>query len=312
MACFHPIEGFTAPGGGITWSPPMGYKDLRMVVPCGRCVGCRIDRVRDWSARMMHEASLHDENCFITLTYNDEHLPKPPTLVKSHFQDFMKRFRRSIEPKQVSYFMCGEYGESNGRPHYHAIIFGYDFGKKVYRGSWGVQAARALRQKKVCNAYSSEELSKLWTFGYSVVGSVTNRSCAYVAAYCMKRITGPMAEKHYERIDQTTGEVYHLLPEYACMSTRPAIGKRWFARFGNDVLGYDAVITGGKLQKVPRYYDKLRAREGGKDLGSELYNAKLERKLEVAKRAADSTPERLAVREEVAIARKKLFSKRDL
>lgn len=257
----------------------------------------------------MHEASLHERNCFITLTYDDEHLPKGGTLVKSHFQDFMKSFRHAISPMRVSYFMCGEYGDLNGRPHYHAIIFGYDFsGDRLLRRRWTAVPSRAdlVKAPKAC--YSSSELAKYWKLGHNAVGPVTPQSAGYVARYCLKKVTGVQADEHYRRVDPDTGEVYWLLPEYANMSTRPAIGKAWFDRFSGDVIAYDGVHIDGKQGTPPRYYDKLRKREDA----MQLRRAKLKRKVKSIRRAADNSPGRLAVREEVAKARLKSLQQRKL
>ena len=155
------------PGGGITWSPPKGYVDLpKAKVPCGQCIGCRLDRARSWSVRMMHEAQLVDEKCFITLTYDDEHLPADGSLRKSDFQKFMKRLRKEYSDRRISYFMCGEYGEENHRPHYHAVLFGVDFED--------VQVLRKRHRGKL--GRTSAILGRLWGLGFSSVGSVTTES----------------------------------------------------------------------------------------------------------------------------------------
>lgn len=312
MACFHPIEGFHRPGGGITFSPPQGYVDLPLMkVPCGQCIGCRLERGRQWTVRMMHEASLHEQNCFITLTYDDKHLPKGGTLLKSDFQDFMKRFRKWLEPKRVSYFMCGEYGAQNGRPHYHAIIFGFDFRGQRYVPGQARDPLDRMGDRRIGRSpkgFQSPELKELWPMGFNYVGTVTPQSCGYVARYCLKKVTGVQADEHYRRIDPDTGEVFWLLPEYANMSTRPGIGKEWYARFGSDVAAYDGVFVDGKRGKPPRYYDRLRKRHDADG----IYEAKLERKRSAVAKAVDNTPDRLAVREHVATARANLFGKRSL
>jgi len=278
-----------------------------MKVPCGQCIGCRIERGRQWTVRLMHEAQMHEHKCFITLTYADEHLPADGSLVKSHFQQFIQRFRDAVRPKRISYFMCGEYGEVNWRPHYHAIVFGHDFGGLVYRKDFAWSRAERLADwRGTC--VPSEELKKYWPLGHNAVGPVTAQSAGYVARYCLKKVTGVLADEHYKRVNPDTGEIVWLLPEYAHMSTRPAIGKAWFDRFASDVSGYDGVFVDGKRGKPPRYYDKLRRRVDD----SGMYRAKLERKRRAFDRASDGTPERLGVREEVARARISVFSKRRL
>lgn len=243
----------------------------------------------------MHEAQVRQPSCFITLTYDDIHLPRPATLVHSHFQKFIKRVRRGISVP-ISYFMCGEYGSLNGRPHYHAVVFGYDFGERVWRPNAG-NFPRIGRTQKGC--YSSTELSRYWTQGVNSVGPVNAQSAKYVAQYCLKKVTGVLADEHYKRVDPETGEVYWLLPEYARMSTRPAVGKAWFDRYGRDVLAYDGVFLDGKRQSPPRYYDKLREQRNA----AELAARKLKRRIKAFAHAVDNTPERLQVREQVTQSR---------
>ena len=101
-------------------------------LPCGQCIGCRLERSRQWAVRCMHEASLHDENSFLTLTYSDENLPPGGSLHLPDFQNFMKRLRKSIAPKRVRFYHCGEYGDILSRPHYHALLFGYDFDDRKF------------------------------------------------------------------------------------------------------------------------------------------------------------------------------------
>lgn len=296
MACFYPLEGWRTPSGGFSASPRAGFTDLpKMKVGCGQCIGCRLDRARDWSARIMHQASLSPANCFITLTYDDLHLPRPATLQHSHFQKFIAKVRRKVG-LPISYFMCGEYGDRTTRPHYHAIIFGYDFGGRIWRPDFG-SFPRLNRAQKGC--YSSEELSRYWTYGYNAVGPVTPASAKYVASYCLKKVTGVRADEHYKRVDPDTGEVYWLVPEYARMSTRPAIGKAWFDRYSDDVLKYDGVFMDGKKQPVPRYYDKLREQRDAARLAA----TKLKRRIKALDHARDNTPERLVVREVVTKSR---------
>jgi hypothetical protein len=133
MPCYFPITAWRSKDGKneagkwpVVFKPTAGYLDKELKLPCGRCIGCRLERSRQWAVRCVHEASLHEKNCFITLTYSPENLPKDGSLDVSHFQKFMKRFRKRFGPG-IRFFHCGEYGESLSRPHYHACIFGFDF-----------------------------------------------------------------------------------------------------------------------------------------------------------------------------------------
>jgi hypothetical protein len=185
----------------------------------------------------VNEASLHDRNCFLTLTYAPEFLPENGSLNVEDIQGFFKRLRRRIEPLPLRYFQCGEYGSLLSRPHHHAILFGFDFpDKKLFQIRDGVKL------------YVSKMLSDLWPFGYSTIGEVTFESCAYVARYVTKKITGELAEEHYQG----------RKPEYITMSRRPGIGRAWLEQYLSDVYPADAlIIRDGIKMKPPRYYDSI-------------------------------------------------------
>lgn len=238
----------------------------------------------------MHEASQHDHNSFITLTYSDEHLPAGGSLHKPDFQKFMKRLREQTQQK-IRYYMCGEYGDKLGRPHYHALIFGYDFSDKTL---WEI--------RKENKFYRSKQLEKLWRLGYSSISEVTFSSAAYVARYVMKKINGQKAHDHYQKLDKETGELIPVHPEYNSMSLKPGIASNWYEKFTSDVYPADNIILSGKKYRTPRYYDrKLKAAYPG---AHEIL--KTRRKKQALKHLANNTPERLKVRENIAIAKNKL------
>lgn len=250
-------------------------------VPCGQCVGCRLERSRQWAIRCYHEAQLHEENAFITLTYDDDHLPEGSTLVKKHYQDFMKRLRFRYRDRTIRYFQCGEYGETTHRPHYHACLFGFDFtDKRLFSTRGGVRL------------YTSDELNLIWGMGHCTVGEVTFQSAAYVARYIMKKVTGDEAEKHYEILDPDTGEIYSREPEYTTMSRRPGIGKGWLEKYHDEVYPSDFIVVNGVRMQPPKYYDAQQPEESLEW----LKHARVKR---AASRAHDNTPERLRTREKV-------------
>lgn len=291
VACYHPLEGFRSPSGGITWNRSEST-GLEMKVPCGQCVGCRLERSRQWAVRMMHEASLHEDNCFVTLTYKDEHLPKYGSLDKKAVPDFMKRLRKAIAPRKVRYFQCGEYGSKSGRPHYHLVLFGYDFPDKVK-----VESGKAYPE------WVSATLERLWPFGRSLLGSVTFESAAYVSRYIVDKVTGDRAELHYEVLDPGTGELVQREPEHVTMSRRPGIGAGWFKRFGSEVFPSDEVIVRGARARPPRFYADMAARVDPEGVDA----VKRQRKRDWDKR--ENRPARLAVREQCALAQLTFFSR---
>lgn len=301
MPCFHPIDAYkSATVGasgkrGIVFNKAEGFVDLPLQVPCGQCIGCRIDRVTQWSTRLIHEAQLHEQKSFITLTYDDENFPPGGTLVKRDLQLFLKRLRFEHGGK-LRYYACGEYGENYGRPHYHLILYGCDFSdRKKHSG------------KDQSILYTSEILSRIWGKGFAVIGSVTSDSCGYVASYVIPRVTGKAAEKHYERVDSETGEIYSILPEFATMSRRPGIASGWYEKFNSDVHSpgqmKSAVVKGREI-KVPQFYDKQLEKKSA----DELKQLKLKRKRFAYLHKANNTPERLQVREECAKAKRKNYS----
>lgn len=286
MPCYHPMQGYRsrADGKTIVFNPRDGWVDLPLTIPCGQCVGCRLERSRQWAVRCVHEASLHEDNCFITLTYNNESLPEDGSLNKKHFQDFMKRLRKKYKNKTIRYYHCGEYGDKNFRPHYHAIIFGLEFNdQKLFTVTNGEKL------------YTSETLEKLWPFGFSTIGTVTFESAAYVARYVMKKVNGKNAKNHYERVDSSTGEIYSLVPEYNTMSRRPGIASGWFDKYKNDVYPSDNIHLREKTFRPPKFYDKMYEHL----MPDEMEKIKKQRMKNMAKHADDNIADRLAVKEQV-------------
>lgn len=245
MTCYHPLLAYRE-DGKITFNKPFPYaKGFNL--PCGQCIGCRLKYSQEWAIRLMHENQMHDESCFLTLTMNDEYLnsrENPYSLDKSEFQRFMKRLRKRYG-KKIRFFHCGEYGEKNQRPHYHAIIFGMDFEDK-----------ELFQVRDEIRLYTSEKLAELWPHGFSTIGTVTMESCAYVARYVTKKIKGKDAEKHYIRWDPLTGEGIPIEQEYATMSRKPGIGKTWFDQYKSDVFPNDYVVMAKHEIRPPRFYDQ--------------------------------------------------------
>lgn len=296
MPCYHPLSAWQCADGSVIFVERKGDAVRSLTLPCGRCIGCRLERSRQWALRCVHEAKCHDRNCFVTLTFDDAHAPRDMSLDYSVFQKFMKRLRKSFSGETVRFYMCGEYGETFGRPHYHVCLFGIDFDDKVLiSGTAGDDKA----------LYRSERLGRLWPFGFSSIGAVTFESAAYVARYVMKKVTGDMAKDHYRYVDLETGEIYQRTPEFCKMSLRPGIGAFWLDKFSRDVYPRDYVVSRGTKAKPPRYYDVLYSRREPLEFEYLQYR----RTLDADKRRDDNTLERLAVREECAKARLNQFKR---
>jgi hypothetical protein len=252
---------------------------------------------------------MHKQNSFITLTFNDEHLPKNKMLSKRTFQLFMKRLRRSTQydyseiktkklkrtqAKTIRYYHCGEYGDKFKRPHYHALLFGHDFSED--RKIW--------KNKKQNKLWRSRSLEACWqdsqgkSLGYSSIGKMTFESAAYVARYCTKKIYGSGASDHYpEYLNPTTGELITYQPEYATMSRRPGIGQSWFQKYQKDVYPADEVISRNRKMKPPKYYDRLLEKQNPKLL--EEIKEKRELDSQSIERLKSRQPKRLKAHEKI-------------
>lgn len=239
MPCYGPLTAFYAkevnPTGkrSLVFNPTLSHSGIPIKLPCGQCIGCRLERSRQWAVRCLHENKCHDSSAFLTLTYDDEHLPQGATLVKRDLQLFMKRIRKS-RTNTLRFFACGEYGETTLRPHYHVLLFGTDFGDK-----------RFYKEKAGEKLYTSAELDDIWSMGRTAIGAVSFESAAYVARYVLKKVTGESADWHY------SGRV----PEFVNMSRRPGIGATWLSRYGSEVYTHDSVIVRGIEARPPRFYD---------------------------------------------------------
>lgn len=249
---------------------------------------------RQWAVRIAHEASLYESNVFLTLTYRDEDLPAHDSLCLRDWQLFMKRLRKR-SGANIRFFHCGEYGETTHRPHYHAILFNYDFSDRKF-----------LKQTATGFAIdTSADLDEIWQKGDCYIGSVTFESAAYCARYVMKKLTG-----------QRKSEYGNREPEYATQSRRPGIGKPWLDKWNTDVFPNDFVILDGVKQRVPGYYDDLvKSTESPNGFWttdktgypiwmphlrrteSELRKGKRTRS--ALKHSDNNTPERMVVREEL-------------
>lgn len=281
MTCFHPLRAYKTASGSIVFNGSKPNITEFLDLPCGKCIGCRLDRSRQWAIRCMHEASLFDRNCFITLTYDDAHLPEDRSVNVRHFQLFMKKLRKRFG-SNIRFYHCGEYGDKTSRPHYHAILFNFDFDDK-----------KLFTVRNGYPVYISQILNEIWGNGFCEIGTVTFESAAYVARYIMKKVNGKLAEGHYDFVHPVTGQIYSRSPEYTTMSRRPGIGTAWFDKFGGDVFPHDRVIIAGRELRPPKFYDK-RLKDADPVMFDEVvYN----RFCDAQKRFDNTSEERLNVRE---------------
>jgi len=240
MPCYKPLQAFQPlDGGQVLWSEKKGCREIQ--IPCGQCIGCRLEKIDAWGFRCMAEASQHLHNHFITLTYDDDHLPADECLNHRDWQLFAKRLRKNIGP--FRFFMCGEYGENTQRPHYHALLFGLDLPDLVKCNS--VYASTDI--------FTSEVFGKAWGHGFHTIGQVTHASAKYCASYALKRVSEELAEERYTWVTRF-GEVVKRPQPYGKMSLKPGIGSEWLHKYKKDVVNHGAVFENQYRKPVPRYF----------------------------------------------------------
>ena len=292
MPCYHPLLGL--PKGRDPTSGKMQYhikpwpKSVNSLaelgfpgavqIPCGKCIGCRLEYSRQWANRCLLELEYHDSAYFVTLTYNDDAVPRSlysdpdtgeahesMTLRKRDFQLFMKRLRRAFPTDKIRFFAAGEYGGQTFRPHYHAILFGLHLDDlKLYKPS-----------RDGFNYFTSEKLQKVWdsscfsgkicyddcegsttplaTRGFVVVANVSWNTCAYVARYVTKKLIG---------FDGEFYETHNLEKPFSLMSRKPGIGRRYYDDHP-DLYDYTYINVstedGGKKFRPPKYFDRIKS-----------------------------------------------------
>lgn len=257
----------------------------RIKIPCGKCIGCRLDYSRQWALRAVNEAMCHKDNTFVTLTFDDDHLPEDRSVHKSYISSWMKRFRKKFG-NDIRFMLCGEYGEKFQRPHYHILFFNFKFPDQKY---WSQRHGQIY--------YRSSMLEDVWRDpcassgnGYSVIGDVTFESAAYVGRYVTKKFDGLLAEKKYQGREK----------EFLHVSRMPGLGYDFIIKNYQEILnrGY-CVLPNGHKAPIPRYYLDV-----VKDVNPDLYNSfKVDKLHEMVNNLfvedLDKTQQRLEVREEL-------------
>ena len=293
MPCYHPITGFqtvnpTEKKQIYFGNKPRDIATSQLEFPCNKCIGCRIDYGTEWGMRMYHESTMHDENMFLTYTYDDQSIPADHGLDKKYLQNFNKRLRRYLEKnypgKKVSFFQSGEYGEETSRPHYHQILFGFS--------APDLQWTSGDEKHKY---YTSEIINKIWGHGHVTIADVTPETCNYVARYLLKDLRNNDWKSDYEIADPETGEIHQRIKPFSTMSRNPAIGKSWYQKWKHDCFPSGFVIHQGRKNPVPGYYLRLLKEEDPEQYAIQKEIRRKALTTDTAKREAK--PERLAVRE---------------
>ncbi len=311
MVCYHPLHAFE---DGLTKNGKQHYKitsnkvksvsfdkinnhwllstdenefnnNRYIDIPCGKCIGCRIDYSRDWALRCQLESMYHSRTMFLTLTYDDEHVPHSSyidnitgefkdilTLFPDDFTKFMKRLRINYKrkyDKELRFYACGEYGSKTLRPHYHAIVFGLDLDDLSLVKQSGTGA----------DLFESEFVNKSWNKGYALLSESSFDACAYVARYVMKKRKGK---------DSVEYETYNIEPEFVRMSRMPGIATNYYEEHKHDIYKYDEIILNdGKVFKPPVFFDKMYEDEFPEEF------AKVKEKRIMCAQISDDTKEKL-------------------
>ena len=273
MSCYYPMEAvrFNDDTIKVTGHLEDGFHSRKytnnpnviefLSVPCGKCIGCRLEYSRQWAIRCMNELKYTEgQSWFLTITYDNEHLPRMnyveeasgvtvgmPTLAPKDLQDFFKRLRERIRRSggpELRFFACGEYGDQLKRPHYHAIVFNLNLDDlKFYK---------AIRGHEY---YNSDFLDDVWGHrGFVVASDVNFEACAYVARYVMKKAKGPEGFSYASENG--------LVDEFVRMSRRPGIGRKFYEyhkdkMYLSDYMGFYPTQKGPIKLKPVKYYDKL-------------------------------------------------------
>lgn len=278
MSCYYPLKGYEC---GV--NPLTGKKNIKVVpygsdpwpnqepimIPCGKCIGCRLDYSKQWANRCLLEMMYHERNCFVTLTYDDFHVPHARytdsdsgclvdnlTLRSRDLQLFVKRLRKYFSPDSIRYFGCGEYGDDTYRPHYHIVLFGIDFDDKEFY----------KKSTTGFDIFTSPALTRLWSSpcfgcegshtpvtptGIATVQECTYETCAYTARYVMKKLKGAESDFYKEM---------HIEPPFVRMSRRPGLGRQYYddhPDLYNRSSIHVSTLDGGKSFQPPKYFDKL-------------------------------------------------------
>lgn len=266
MPCYHPQLAVRMPGktqsgkhplkfigkASSYWNSSRRAPTHALLLPCRQCIGCRLEKSRQWATRLLHEIPYHDNACFLTLTYDDKHLPENQSLIKADLQTFFKNLRRRMDyygKQKIKYFACGEYGDQTGRPHYHAALFG-PFG--CHTDDDGRELQEPSRSGDL--QFTHDDISSVWPYGLHRFSELTFESAAYVARYVLKKVSGNAQEAHYGDRAPEFQTSSNGLGKSHLLGTPQAPELGWL----RDVYPSDHVVLPGRGEFLPPpYYDRL-------------------------------------------------------
>lgn len=306
MVCTNPNSGFRRSNGTFSKTRPTAGASIEMVLPCGVCPGCKLDRAADLQTVMICEGLSHPCSLMVNVTYDDANLPPDMSVNRVDPVSFIKRLRAWVDytfkGRKIRYFVAAEYGSNTKRPHYHFIIFGLslqDFPDVQFYKKSG----------NYC-LYKSEKLNALWGKGFVNFGVAVPGGMGYTAGYLTKKIGSSPDDIRYRRTNILTGETWQVMPEF---HSRSAGLGRDFIRKHRDDLRSGYLVFEGQRRRIPPYFRKF-LRGSFATVGSEknddfviddldLATAKAREFAQSDSAQANNTPERLRVREESLLIR---------
>lgn len=208
----------------------------------------------EWGTRAVIENKQWKNNFFLTLTYNEENIPKNHSLCKKDVQDFFKRLREAytgIQPREwkgkieypIRMYYTGEYGPKTRRPHYHCAIFNWIPPDLKLR----------LVQQNGIKVYTSEIIAKKWGKGYHLIEELNYESACYIARYTIKKLFNNKDEYCKSR---------GIEPEFVETSRKGGIGyqimenEKEYEKMKRNYGIFTITKKGIKLKKIPMYLRK--------------------------------------------------------
>jgi len=272
MACHFPLRAWQASDGSITFGSEPGLLGGNAIwIDCGRCLGCRLERARQWAIRMMHESTLHEHSIFVTLTYDDFHLPPDLSLVPDDTQTWLKRLRKLTYPSRIRFYLCGEYGDLKKRPHYHAVLFGW----------WPSDAVPTADSQGGYPQFVSALLDLSWGKGLCTFSYLTFESAAYTAGYIVDKVMS----KDVERLKAHYGDRH---PEFSRMSRRPGIGAGWEEKYSSETWRDDYIVINGRKMRPPLAYLRRLEKRGETIQAQNIRLDRDEHRIDLSKKESDT------------------------
>ena len=236
MPCFKPTT--------IRIKNDLG-REYDQKINCKNCIGCLTDNERMWTDRIVDEASLYDNNLFVTLSYDEEHLPDHESVNIRDGQLFMKKLRKKFPGFKIRFLYKAEYGENTARAHYHYALFNtpkltdMEYNRSNDNGD---------------KLYTSKTIEDIWGNGFVLIGELNRTTAGYIARYIVKSDQKTKSKRDDFEIIDPDGVVHHRNRKpFLNMSRRPGIGRAWLEKNFSDVFPRDEYFVQAKAIKPTKF-----------------------------------------------------------